>query len=375
MHKINIDDLLNKYRAGTLTEEEFALLEDWYLQWKPENQHLSHSEIEKAKEEVWQSLNIHPTSVKIVRLWPRIAVAASIILCLSAGGYLLLRTKQQHQQVAQNTYKNDIAPGGNKATLTLSNGSKVDLNDQKNGVISQQGNARVVKLSNGQVAYNEEGKTFASAVYNTLSTPRGGKYDLTLSDGTRVWLNAASSITYPTVFNRNDRTVNITGEVYFEVVHDAKKKFRVIADGQVVEDIGTQFDVNAYHDEPNIKTTLVEGSVRVSSKSISNILRPGEQSRLIGENFQVENVNVDEAIAWKNGKFYFENASVAEVMRQLSRWYDIEIKYEHPISDRQFSGAITKDVNISQILDLLKFEGISCKIENKTLIITELKTN
>ncbi|UOE47482.1 FecR family protein [Mucilaginibacter sp. SMC90] len=366
--KFNVQDLLSKYHAGTITDDERILLEEWYINWKPERQDLSHREIEQMKSKVWQSLNVDVKPAAPARLWPRIAAAASIIFCISIAGYFVVNPKHPHPQIAAKIHKQDIAPGGNKAILTLNNGLRINLNSQVNGTIAKQGNAKVVKMSNGQLAYAPEAADASSVVYNTLSTPRGGKYDLVLSDGTKVWLNSASSITYPTVFKGKNRTVNITGEVYFEIIHNAKQPFIVNFKGNTVEDIGTQFNINAYDDEPVIKTTVVEGSIKLLKDSKSVTLHPGQQSitSLSGNEIEVRDADINEATAWKNGMFKFKQAKIEEVMRQLSRWYNVDISYPFGIPKTVFSGEMIKDANASQILDMLTYFKVNYEIVQQT---------
>ena len=367
--KINLQELLSKYHAGTITDEERILLEEWYAQWTPEQQELSSEEIDQMKADVWQSLNVTVLPAATKRLWPRIALAASVILCLSVGGYYYLsNSKASQQQMTAKVERVDIAPGGNKAVLVLNNGLKINLNSQINGTIAKQGNIRIVKTANGQLAYAPDNTDPSVVVYNTLSTPRGGKYDLVLADGTKVWLNSASSITYPTAFKGNDRTVNITGEVYFEIVHNAKQPFRVNFKGHTIEDIGTEFNINAYDDEQVIKTTLVAGSIKLSRDSRSVLLRPGQQSitSLSNTAIEIKDADINEATAWKNGLFKFKKAKIEDVMRQLSRWYNVDVSYPYGIPKTVFSGEMIKDANASQILDMLAYFKVNYEIVQQT---------
>ncbi|WP_426585888.1 FecR family protein [Mucilaginibacter sp. R-33] len=367
--RINLQELLNKYHAGTITDEERILLEEWYTQWTPEQQELSSEEIDQMKADVWQSLNVTVLPAATKRLWPRIALAASVILCLSVGCYYYLSNSQaSQQQMTAKVERVDIAPGGNRAVLVLNNGLKISLNSQINGTIAKQGNIRIVKTANGQLAYAPDNTDPSVVVYNTLSTPRGGKYDLVLADGTKVWLNSASSITYPTAFKGNDRTVNITGEVYFEIVHNAKQPFRVNFKGHTIEDIGTEFNINAYDDEQVIKTTLVAGSIKLSRDSKSVLLRPGQQSitSLSNTAIEIKDADINEATAWKNGLFKFKKAKIEDVMRQLSRWYNVDVSYPYGVPKTVFSGEMIKDANATQILDMLAYFKVNYEIVQQT---------
>jgi len=233
-----------------------------------------------------------------------------------------------------------------------------------------------VKISNGQLAYHAAGKPVGTS-YNTVTTPAGGQYQVTLPDGSRVWLNAASSITYPTMFNGNDRTVQITGEVYFEVAHDATKPFRVKSNGQTIEVLGTHFNINAYDDENVIKTTLLEGSVKVTTGDHVALLQPGQQSQVAtAENptgiFKgIQNVDTDEAVAWKNGLFRFDKADIKTIMRQFSRWYDVDVVYQGDIKERVFSGSMHRNLSAANALELLSLANVHFTIDRKNIVVSE----
>jgi transmembrane sensor len=266
--------------------------------------------------------------------------------------------------------KTNITPGSNKAVLTLQDGSTIVLNDAKEGTLAQQGNANIVKMANGQLVYNKTDAQPEKVLFNTMTTPRGGQYKLTLPDGTDVWLNSASSITYPTAFVGNERNVSITGEAYFEVAKDKTKPFHVKAGSQTIEVLGTHFNVMAYADEDVIKTTLLEGSVKVQGDKESGILKPGEQS-VINKNgeLKVSVASVDEAMAWKNGYFKFNRVGIKYIMRQLSRWYDVDVMYEGRVKEDEFVGTIGRSENIVQALHLLELANVHFKIQDKNIIV------
>ncbi|SDS33672.1 FecR family protein [Mucilaginibacter mallensis] len=309
------------------------------------------------------------TIVTLFSTWGKIAAAASILLFISIGGYFLWHKQAPGKQIVHNQpLHNDIAPGGNKAILILASGKQIVLTGAKNGTLAKQGAITISKTSNGQVVYTDAStaaQNTAFISYNSIETPRGGQYHLTLADGTNVWLNAASSIKYPTAFTGNERRVEITGEAYFEVKHDAAKPFRVICNGQIVEDLGTHFNINAYSDESAVKTTLLEGSVAVTSVGKNKILKPGEQAQLENGDIHLANVDVDEMVAWKNGLFDFKDANIGIVMRQLARWYDVDVEYEGKIPDILFTGKLHRDINAAQILDMLSYFKVHFKIENE----------
>ncbi|SEW53075.1 FecR family protein [Chitinophaga arvensicola] len=298
------------------------------------------------------------------------AAAAAVIL-LAAGVYYIAPKKQQPPVIAAAPVK-DIAPGGNRAILTLSDGSQIPLDSAGNGVLAQQGGTRITKLSNGQLAYNGAGTKDDQVLYNTMSTPLGGQYKLILPDGTTVWLNAGSSISYPTAFTGTERSVSVTGEAYFEVAKNDKMPFRVKAGNTTIEVLGTDFNVNAYKDEASINTTLLQGAVRVSAQQQVQILKPGQQARVNGNTLQVINhVDINEVMAWKKGFFSFNDADLPTVMRQLSRWYNVQVTYEGGIPERVFTGEIGRDLTLSQVLKGLTKTRIKYRIENGNRIIIQ----
>jgi len=306
-------------------------------------------------------------------VWPRIAAAASIILCLSAAVFFMLHKAPVQQIVGNQPSKNDLAPGGNKAILTLSTGQQIVLTGARNGKLAQQGDAAITKTADGQIVYRTADESAAAEVsYNTTSTPRGGQFQIVLADGTKVWLNAASSVTYPTAFTGTDRQVEITGEAYFEVTHNTAKPFRVKSNGQIVEVLGTHFNINAYKDEPAVTTTLFEGSVKVNKGTASALLKPGQQASVSENNLNIkvtDNVDLDQALAWKNGKFYFTDTDIEEVMRQVSRWYDVDIEYKGKVPNKRLSGSCYRNLTASKALAILEYTGINFKIEGRKIIV------
>jgi len=343
---------------------------------------------------------------EIRRYW--LAAAAIIIIFLSGGTILFLKNNRTKETppTASRTHnsQHDISPGSNKAILTLADGSKIDLDEAKDGQIGQQGNARLVKLGGGQLAYREsreadrknsqDGKKSGvpEISFNKISTPRGGQYQLILPDGTRVWLNAASSLTYPTAFSGKERSVELEGEAYFEVAKNAAMPFRVFIttqplhagerakepnsglspehEGTQIEVLGTHFNVMAYTDEHIIKTTLLEGRVKVHSGDRAAMLAPGEQAKVSDKGMLTKApADTDEAIAWKNGLFRFNEATIEEVMRQISRWYDVEVIYVNGAPKDLFRGEIYRNVNISKVLKVLEASGVHFTVEGKKILV------
>ena len=329
--------------------------------------------------------------VRHMFFWKRLAAVAAIVLLVGAGIWFgLVRTP--HKELVTNDKKTtlikDVAPGGNKAILTLGDNSTIVLDNAANGQLAQEGTTRVMKSKDGLLSYSPTGGAGQGEVsWNTLTTPRGGQYQLVLPDGSKVWLNAASSIKFPAVFTGNERKVEMTGEVYFEVAKNANKPFKVtIPGGAAVEVLGTHFNVNAYPDESSVKTTLLEGSVKVRQWSMGNgqsaaakdaefsvVLKPGEQAVQTRANspFTIDHSpDLDQVMAWKNGLFHFENVDIKAVMRQISRWYDIEVEYKGTINNEPLIIEIPRNTNLLDVLKVLETTTeLQFKVEGKKVIV------
>lgn len=378
MTKKELKALFERYQAGLCNVEDMALLESWYLEYhKGDWFDIPDEERDKDVDLIWAKIQNNIRQPKRVYLWYRIAAAASLFLVLLFGLIYYSHQNKHIEQVSVNK-SDDVSPGGNKAILTLAGGQQIILTDAKNGKLGQQGATTIHKTSAGQVVYTVDGAEATSRdmeiVYNMITTPRGGQYHLTLADGTNVWLNAASSIKYPTAFSGDDRKVEMTGEAYFEVAHNKDKPFFVTSNGQTVEVLGTHFNINAYSDEPSIKTTLFEGAVKVRRGTVFALLKPGQQSIVIDKdnNSSItvsDRVDMEQALAWKNGKFNFDKADVKTVMRQLSRWYDVDVEYTREIPQGHFSGAFSRNMNASKALNLLEYTGVNFKIEGRKIIV------
>jgi transmembrane sensor len=371
MEKNRAKLLITKYLSGTCTPEEKIIVESWYAkELSKQKEPLPEPDYEEIEREIWNKLPQRNTA-KISRMWVRIAVAASVLVCIYTG-YYFFEQKQQSLLTAQNS-NHEILPGSTKAVLILANGTKLDLNDAKSGLLANQGAAEVHKTATGEVTYTTTASDKSGSLFNTMITPVGGEYRLVLSDGTQVWLNAASSIKYPTAFNERERKVEITGEVYFEVAHDASKPFRVITGKQTVEVLGTHFNINAYPDELAVKTTLLTGSIRISNAKKSALLKPGEQSQV---NYKegisiIGHANTEEALAWKNGYFRFNNENIRSVMHKLSRWYDVDVVYNGAVSDEGYYGTISRYKTIDEVLNMLRqTKGVQFKIEGRRIVVT-----
>ncbi|WP_431216412.1 FecR family protein [Puia sp. P3] len=302
--------------------------------------------------------------------WIRVAAAACVLAAIVAGGVFFLAGRKTAGTALRPGIVNDLMPGKNGAILTLDNGRQVILDSTGDGVIARQDGARI-EVRGGRLTYHKV-REAGVATRNTMTTPVGRKYQLMLSDGTMVWLNAASSISYPTTFLDTQRVVSVTGEAYFEVAGNANKPFVVNANGMMVEVLGTNFNINAYTDEGVLKTTLLSGSVRVRRGSSQQLLSPGQQA-LLGKDDQfrvVDNTDMDLVMAWKNDEFYFSDADLPTVMRQLSRWYDLEVIYEPgaPLN-KHFEGEIPMNTMISQVLSVLEKNDVHFHLQGKKLTV------
>jgi len=338
-------------------------------------------------------LNKKPADVPTIKLmnrnWFRVAAAAIVLLCISISVLIFRQNKPINEinqvvefakPIEKPLYKNDIKPGGNKAVLTLADGTKIILDDAAQGALTKQGNTTIIKLDDGRLAYNPQTIakiTSKTILYNTLTTPRGGQYCVTLPDSTVVWLNASTSLKFPIAFSGKERKVEVHGEAYFEVAKNEAMPFIVKAGNEEIKVLGTHFNVSAYADDKLIKTTLLEGSVKISLKdnneSIDNTITlvPGQQSQLDkNNNLSVIETNLNEAVAWKNGYFMFKNENIESIMLKLARWYDVKVNYNVDIENRDFTGTIARSQNISDVLTMLELtEIIHFKIEGKTITV------
>ena len=312
------------------------------------------------------------TRRKIIPLWYKISTAAAIVLI--AAGVLFYNQSKKPQGPETTIAKNIIAPGANRAFLTLSGGKRISLSDAADGKIAQEAGSSITKTADGRLVYSATGSgKGADLKQNTVSTPRGGKWRIILPDGTAVWLNAASSIDYPASFTGSKvRRVELKGEAYFEVAKDKVHPFIVNTGNQEVEVLGTHFNVNSYADELSAKTTLLEGRIRITGGGQQKILKPGEQAILNGTVLQISAADLETAVAWKNDEFVFKGESIKEIMRVLARWYDIDAEYSGPVTKEGFQGKIGMQKNITEVLGLLELTGaVHFKIEGRKIIVTK----
>ena len=310
-------------------------------------------------------------------MWFRYSAVAAVV-AMMFGTALFFNSSNDH---ADELAKADqtIKPGGNNAILTLANGQQIILNNTQNGQIASQAGVTVVKTAEGLLTYVVDvvagaGVETAAPLKNTITTPKGGEYSVVLPDGSEVHLNAASSLTYPAFFAKHDRSVELTGEAYFSVAKDAARPFKVSTGSHEVEVLGTRFNLNAYDNEASIKTTLEEGSVRINDEGRTEQLSPGQQMVSgKGDNkvFLKRNVNVDKYIAWKNGFFTFEKDDLKSVMRQIARWYDVDVTYDGEVSAR-FSGELFKSSKLSTVLKILEINGLNFQVKGKNIIVSQI---
>ena len=391
-----MQELFRKYLDNQCTTEELSLLLNHFD--NPENElllkdliHESLGNEQADTDNIWTGTTervynnikgrILPTKGKLIpiykKAWVRLA-AACIIIMLGVGSYFLFNKTTNNTGLAENNLQKDVEPPkATRAMITLTNGQQVYLDSAANGELAMQSNIKLVKLASGEIVYQTAtGETVNEIQYNTLSNPRGSKaVSLALNDGTKVWLNSESSLKYPVAFVGNERKVEITGEAYFEVAKDASKPFKVNVAGKgEVEVLGTHFNVNSYADETTINTTLLEGSVRVTSliTHSSSLISPGQQAQLNANGLININSNADveEVMAWKNGKFIFQDLDIQSIMRQIGKWYDVDVEYRGTITKEEFVGVISRNVNISEIIKMLEKTGVvHFEIEGKKIIV------
>lgn len=374
--KKDFQRLIEKYLNGSASPEEIDVIENYYAHFSNDpdvTDGLNEQELNALKAGLRQKIDgrINRSEKPFVPFYSKrsFQAAASILLFLMVGLLVANRLKKMPVKLQAQNY--DIGPGGNKATLTLADGSKIDLGSVKNGALTTQPGTRIIKQSE-QLSYNiADNATPTEVSYNTLETPKGGQYQLTLVDGTKVWLNAASSLKFPTAFTSGERVVELTGEAYFEVAHNAKQPFKVKVTNQVIQDIGTQFDVNAYADEDVAATTLVEGSVKILDANGQTMIKPGQQYLLKdnGTSKIKSDVDIQEVTAWKSGMFQFDNADIKTIMRQIGRWYNVDVEYSGPVPASTYHGRISRNSNASAVLRILELSGINFTIERGKIIV------
>ncbi|MFA6275590.1 MAG: FecR domain-containing protein [Pedobacter sp.] len=377
MDQKQIDILTQKIADKTISDAELKQYYDWLA--SDDQLPLQISGAENREElqnrifsNIAEKAGFTSARTKTVKLWPRIVAAAAIAVVIFGAGLWYFGDKRIDTE--QQILAEKIIPGGNKAILTLANGEKISLTDAVNGQLALQSGMKITKTADGQLVY-EVAKDGSSAIgipqYNTIEVPVGGQWQAVLSDGSRVWLNALSSITFPTSFTGKERKVEIKGEAYLEIAHNKAKPFKVSSLGQTIEVLGTHFNVMAYPDEKVIKTTLLEGSVKISKENRSALLKPGEQAQATNGNIKVtDEVDIEDVVAWKNGYFKFDE-NLESIMSKVGRWYDVEVVYNYkPDANLQFAGKVSRSKNISALLKIIEFNGdVHFKIEGRRVVV------
>lgn len=374
-------EILQRYLAGKSTPSENKLIEGWYRQlietgewqWGEDEKDMMQKMLEAR---IMKQINDKPNKIKSpvfqlpgARWW----AAASVILLLGASGYFLFFNKTTRPTQIAKVLPDDIkAPQSNRAMVTLANGKKVFLDSVGNGALAVQGNVKLVKLPGGEIAYqNTSGEITRKMEYNTLSNPRGSKVvNIVLADGSKVWLNAGSALTYPVAFIGNERKVSVSGEAYFEIAHDASKSFVVNKGSMNIQVLGTHFNVNSFEDDSQeAEVTLLEGLVKINNGSSTGLLKPGQQAKVNKEVKIVSDVDLDAVMAWKNGYFSFDHASLQNVLKQVSRWYDVNVVYKGNNRSREFVGEIQRDLSLLGVLKILEKNKVHFIIAGKELIV------
>lgn len=379
MTREEFNKLYLKYDSGECTRQEQKLLEtykDGFLQQDKEWDATHLGDPETIKDAIQSQLKISIENQfkrqKISRNWYS---AAAVILVLIASG--LYFNKKTVEPVAVNSisprFKNDVMPGNNKAVLILGDGSQIDLDNAKDGLLASESNIDIEKVGLGQLKYKTGNQPVQAVKYNTLRTPMGGQYSLVLPDGSKVWLNSGSSLRFPTAFSGSDRIVELEGEAYFEITPNKQKTFRVRTNNSMeVKVLGTHFNVMAYENEKSISTTLIEGSVQVQTSSGKVRIDPG-QAALLNKgngNVNISSADTEQAIAWKNGYFIFSNENIESIMRKVSRWYDVDIIYQGNLNNKDFVGTISRNKNISELLKMLELTGaVHFTIEGRRITV------
>lgn len=365
-------ELLNRYRNGLCSAEEQLLVDNWFnLEARAAKENNNPVDVD-IRHEIWNKLPV-ASKAATIKLWPRIVAVASIVLVLI--GVALFYNNFQYS--IRYGYKNDVAPGKVGATLTLANGRKISLNNVSNGQIAKEAGVSISKSAKGQLLYqiavspSVPGRE--DTQFNTVSTARGQTYQVYLSDGSKVWLNAASSLTFSANLNeKGKRKVKLEGEGYFEVAKDKAHPFVVESEGQEVEVLGTHFNINAYKGEASIKTTLIEGSVKVSDYMQQKILVPGTESIKTAKGIEIQNVDAALAVAWKNDKLVFENEKIGPVMKMVERWYDVQVIYEGEKPEDVFGGSVSRFDNVSKVLNILESTGrVHFEVKGKKIYVSK----
>jgi transmembrane sensor len=386
----DVAQLIHKYLKEEISEEELQELKDWQqqsagnrriFQKLTDDEYLlqavtSHYKIDSDQTALLKinsriDADLQPNStVRMKPIWLRLTVAAAILVVLATSAVYILRRNHQDPEVTQSTHPTqDIVPGSNKASLKLADGRSILLDSATIGELAQQGSTQVLN-KNGQLIYTSSPSSDNSKIiWNTLSTTKGQTYPLLLSDGSRITLNSESSIRFPVSFTGNVREVQVTGEVFFQVAHDADRPFIVTAGEMDLQVLGTTFNVNAYNDEDAVKATLVEGSIQVKKGIQKKIIKPGQQAQILPNDIKISEVDIDKVTAWKQGYFRFKEDKLSEAMKNIARWYNVDVVYEGNAANVDVSGDIPRTANLSELIKLLAVIDVNARVEGKKLIL------
>lgn len=403
MNQNKLDELLSLFAEGKISRDEFEHLFD-YLRSEDDDDSINYAidqELGKMKkcasltdgekDAIFQNIVTNdkfgqePVSESsgnhVLRAWYQVGVAASILAMLTVGLYFYTNRTIDTPVVLSESQtikeKSIIKPGGDKAVLTLSDGSKIILEDAKKGLLANQAGVSIQKTADGELLYSFA-KNVSSVsetlpeevIYNKIETPFGGKYQINLPDGSKVWLNSASTLRFPALFSGNTREVELNGEAYFDVAKNPNKPFKVITKDQIVEVLGTQFNINSYSDEETFKTTLIEGSVKIIYKDRVVLLSPGQQFQPNMKSSKVIEADTEEVTAWKNGYFLFKDEDIRSIMRKISRWYNVEVNYSGNIPDVGFGGNISRSKDINEVLNVLQLtNAVHFKVEGRRITV------
>ena len=404
MNQNKLDELLSLFAEGKISRDEFEHLFDYLRSEDDDDDSINYAidqELGKMKQcasltdgekdAIFQNIVTNdkfgqePVSESsgnhLVRAWYQVGVAASILAMLTVGLYFYTNRTIDTQLVLSESQnikeKPIIKPGGDKAVLTLSDGSKIILEDAKKGLLANQAGVSIQKTADGELLYsfaknlNSVSEALPEEViYNKIETPYGGKYQINLPDGSKVWLNSASTLRFPALFSGNTREVELNGEAYFDVAKNPNKPFKVITKDQIVEVLGTQFNINSYSDEETFKTTLIEGSVKIIYKDRVVLLSPGQQFQPNMKSSKVIEADTEEVTAWKNGYFLFKDEDIRSIMRKISRWYNVEVNYSGNIPDVGFGGNISRSKDINEVLNVLQLtNAVHFKVEERRITV------
>nr|WP_068892317.1 FecR family protein [Pedobacter panaciterrae] len=370
--------LYEKYISGKCNEEEKRLFEQYSDEFSLDNAQWDEDNLGDEKQAVARMYKRFHDQINYQASWfnrHKFLAAAAILIILGIGIYLSI-----NQLVKINTsptdlvvQKNSIHPGGKKAILTLQDGSQIILDNSKDGIVANQASTVITKTKNGQIVYNSShsgSPDLKSVPYNSVTTPRGGEYQLSLPDNTKVWLNAESTIRFPAVFFGKERKVELSGEAYFEVTPNKEMPFKVIVDNTEVEVLGTHFNINGYKDKTDVNTTLLEGAVKLKNNKREEVLKPGQSGISSASGIKVKQVNVEDAVAWKNGYFVFQDEDIYSIMAKASRWYDVDVEFRGNMKGKSFFGKVNRYDNIRELLKNMELtKEVQFKIEGRRVIV------